>query len=110
MNNTMTVFAIRLHAYRLQKNASVAKLANAAGVTRAHVYKIEQGKCPRVGLETALALAEALGVSIYNLLPQQTGNAANVCQNCAGYETAFRKLEEKLRDLRTRLTLMAREI
>jgi len=106
----MTVFHIRLRAYRLQKGIPVRVLAKNAGMTRAYLYEIEKGKCPHISLDMALSLAEALGVSIYDLLPQQIGVAANSCPNCTGYETAFRSLEARMRDLKTKLTLLAKEV
>lgn len=109
-DTTMTIFAIRLRAYREQKNLSVAKLANASGITKAYLYDIESGKSTGVGLLAALRLAEALGISIYDLLPQQIGHDANICPNCSGYESAFRKLEAKCRDVKTQLALIVREL
>jgi transcriptional regulator with XRE-family HTH domain len=58
----MTPLTIRLRELRLAKGWTQAHLATAAGVTRATVNRIENGKPASIDLAVLEKLADALGV------------------------------------------------
>ena len=55
---------------RIQKGLSQQQLANKSGVHRVALAKLEAGERPieNIRLSTALALADALGVDVHDLL------------------------------------------
>lgn len=52
----------------MDKGLSVPELAEAAGVNKTTVYRIEAGRHARLQGRTARALADALGVPVEHLL------------------------------------------
>jgi len=60
--------AERVATARRQKGLSVAKLAELAGLSKAYIYQIEKGECPRPSAQALFDIATALGTSIAHLL------------------------------------------
>ena len=58
----------RIKALREEQRLSRAELADAAGTSRQHIWQIEEGWRENISLATAVGIAEALGVSVEDLL------------------------------------------
>jgi transcriptional regulator with XRE-family HTH domain len=58
----------RVAEARRSRGLSVAKLAEAAGVSKAYVHQIENGDCPRPSAQVLFDIAQVLGTSIAHLL------------------------------------------
>jgi transcriptional regulator with XRE-family HTH domain len=77
----------RLRAYRLSKNFTAAELAEKIGVSRAALYRLEQGEVVKV--ETLERLANLLDVS----LPALMGVGVEYYGNAVGFFERMRQLE-----------------
>ena len=53
---------------RTERGLSLEKLANAAGLTKAHVWEMERGNSANPSVSTLAGLAAALSVTAYTLL------------------------------------------
>lgn len=71
--NTLSTFSRRLREARTAARLSQQALADAAGLTRLAVLNLERGSMP--SLDTALALARALGLPLADLTgePEKNG-------------------------------------
>lgn len=69
MQQEITKTGDRVKALRIKAELSVDELAEAAGVHRATLYRIESGAEPNMA--TARAIAHALGVSVADLLQDE---------------------------------------
>ena len=58
----------RLRELRLRRGLRVEELAQAAGITPRHVWRLEAGKRPRVAAVTVARLAQALDTSVDYLM------------------------------------------
>jgi transcriptional regulator with XRE-family HTH domain len=58
----------RVRAFRLERGLNLSQLALAAGLSKSYVSSIEAGDTPRPSGETLYAIAEALGVTMSDLL------------------------------------------
>jgi transcriptional regulator with XRE-family HTH domain len=58
----------RVKSYRQQCGLNLSQLAAAAGLSKSYVSSIEAGDTPRPSGETLYAIAEALGVTMSDLL------------------------------------------
>lgn len=54
----------RLREARQKQGLSASGLDTKAGLTRGHTWQIETGRKPKIEVETAIKLADALGVSL----------------------------------------------
>lgn len=54
----------RLRLRRSETGRSLQQIADAAGVTKAHVWDLERGKTANPGLKTIVGIARALGCSV----------------------------------------------
>jgi len=61
-------FGRRLKAFRLRKGFSQETLANMAGVTRIAIVQVENGRRQYLNLPSALKVADALGISLDELV------------------------------------------
>lgn len=77
----------RLRAYRLGKNFTAAELAEKIGVSRAALYRLEQGELVKV--DTLERLASLLDVS----LPSLMGVGVEYYSNAVGFFERMRQLE-----------------
>jgi transcriptional regulator with XRE-family HTH domain len=59
---------------RRKAKLTQAQLAERAGISQAHLSNLEIGKNEPAGLQTALALADALGVDVRKLWPALAPN------------------------------------
>lgn len=58
----------RVRGYRADRQMSLSGLASAAGLSKSYVSAIEHGAAPRPSGDTLYAIAEALGVTMSDLL------------------------------------------
>lgn len=66
----------RIREIRTRKKLSIAWVAKRAGVCRVHLSNLERGKCSGIagpGLVWTAAVARAMDVPIYRLLPPLRG-------------------------------------
>lgn len=86
--------ADRIRTFRMRKGLSLQQLADAAGVSKAHIWDLEQNRSKNPSLELLTKLADRLGVSVADL----------VGENPAAEEEGSRVLGmyRELRDLSTR--------
>ncbi len=54
----------RVHALRKERQISLQTLADRAGLSKSHIWDIEKGNSSNPTIETAVAIASALGVSL----------------------------------------------
>ena len=64
----------RLAAARELRDLTQQELANRAGLTQATIARIEKGRKPGLRLDTIVAIAEALGVSLDALVGKDADN------------------------------------
>jgi transcriptional regulator with XRE-family HTH domain len=60
--------ARKVRAYRADRGLSLSALATAAGLSKSYISAIEHGEAPRPSGQTLYAIAEALGVTMSDLL------------------------------------------
>ena len=77
----------RVREIRHGQNLSLNGLAKKAGVSPAYLSTLENGKQNSPSLEVSLKLANALGVSILDLLGEKL---ENFCENCFFYNSLDR--------------------
>lgn len=58
----------RVRQYRGERNLTLSRLATEAGVSKSYISAIEHGEAPRPSGHTLYAIAEALGVTMSDLL------------------------------------------
>jgi len=58
----------RVRAFRLERGLNLSQLAVEAGLSKSYISSIEAGDTPRPSGETLYAIAEALGVTMSDLL------------------------------------------
>lgn len=58
----------RIKELRKARNMTQTELCEKCGITRTSLWKIESGDVPNMSAHTAIALADALGVSVDFLL------------------------------------------
>ena len=60
----VTNIAARVSDLRKQRGLSLQEVADRAGITKSHVWEIEQGRSRNPTIATAVGVASALGVSL----------------------------------------------
>ena len=88
MSEQLAEIGRRLRAYRLGKNLTVSKIADAIGVSRAAVYRLEKGEL--VKIETLEKISELLDTS----LPSLMGVGVEYYSNAVSFFERMRQLEE----------------
>ncbi|MGC8651182.1 MAG: helix-turn-helix domain-containing protein [Minisyncoccia bacterium] len=68
MSKEMSIIAKNIKKYREKKGISQDKLSKLAGITLHTITKIESGATPDPRIETVKKIADALGVSIDDLI------------------------------------------
>ena len=68
MSKEMSTIAKNIKKYRAKLGISQDKLSKLAGITLHTITKIESGATPDPRIETVKKIADALGVSIDNLM------------------------------------------
>ncbi|MCB1470129.1 MAG: helix-turn-helix transcriptional regulator [Rhizobiaceae bacterium] len=86
--------ADRIKAFRMRKKLSLQELADAAGVSKAHIWDLETGRSKNPSIELLTKLANKLDVAVIDL----------VGENPAGEEEGSRVLGmyRELKDLSVR--------
>ena len=79
----------RLRAYRIGASLQAENIAEQLGVSRAAVYRMEQGKI--IKIETLEKLAQLLGTSVASLL----GVEVEYCSSALGFFERLRQIESK---------------
>jgi len=87
MSEQLAEIGRRLRAYRLGKNLTVTQIANAIGVSRAAVYRLEKGEL--VKIETLEKISELLDTS----LPSLMGVGVEYYSNAIAFFERMRQLE-----------------
>ena len=67
MDGTLRKLGAAIRAARLERELSQEALADAAGIDRSHMGKIERGKC-NVSVLNVVQVADALEVSVASLM------------------------------------------
>jgi transcriptional regulator with XRE-family HTH domain len=88
MSEQLAEIGRRLRAYRLGKNLTVSKIADAIGVSRAAVYRLEKGEL--VKIETLEKISELLDTS----LPSLMGVGFEYYSNAVSFFERMRQFEE----------------
>jgi transcriptional regulator with XRE-family HTH domain len=88
MSEQLAEIGRRLRAYRLGKNLTVSKIADAIGVSRAAVYRLEKGEL--VKIETLEKISDLLDTS----LPSLMGVGFEYYSNAVSFFERMRQLEE----------------
>ncbi|MBK5957619.1 transcriptional regulator [Rhodoplanes elegans] len=88
MSDHLAEIGRRLRAYRLGKNLTVSSIAEAIGVSRAAVYRLERGEL--VKIETLEKISELLETS----LPSLMGVGVEYYANAVSFFERMRQLEE----------------
>jgi len=60
--------ADRIKTLRMKKGLSLQELADAAGVSKAHIWDLEQNRSKNPSLELLTKLADRLGVAVKDLI------------------------------------------
>jgi transcriptional regulator with XRE-family HTH domain len=68
MSKELSIIAKNIKKYREKKGISQDKLSKLAGITLHTITKIESGATPDPRIETVKKIADALGVSVDDLL------------------------------------------
>lgn len=68
MSKELSIIAKNIKKYREKKGISQDKLSKFAGITLHTITKIESGATPDPRIETVKKIADALGVSVDDLL------------------------------------------
>jgi transcriptional regulator with XRE-family HTH domain len=68
MSKELSIIAKNIKKYREKKGISQDKLSKLAGVTLHTITKIESGATPDPRIETVKKIADALGISVDDLL------------------------------------------
>jgi transcriptional regulator with XRE-family HTH domain len=68
MSKRLSIIAKNIKKYREKKGISQDKLSKLAGITLHTITKIESGATPDPRIETVKKIADALGVSVDDLL------------------------------------------
>ena len=58
------MIAIRMAETRALRKLSLREVADRAGISKSHIWELEQGRSPNPTIATAVALCRALGVSL----------------------------------------------
>lgn len=64
MSEVGQTIGIRLKALRAERKLSLQTLADRCGLTKSHIWEMEQGRAINPTISTAVAVASALGVSL----------------------------------------------
>lgn len=62
--------AVRINALRLQRKESLQDVANAVGVSKAHIWEIEKGRTDNPAMALVKRLADHFGVTISYLVDE----------------------------------------
>ena len=68
MSKELSIIAKNIKKYREKKGISQDKLSKLAGITLHTITKIESGATPDPRIETVKKIADALGISVDDLL------------------------------------------
>lgn len=70
MTNTpdMSAFSAKMKRYRTQAKLSLEDVAKAAGMTKSHIWELEQGRAKNPTVRAVWAIAAALGTSPADML------------------------------------------
>ena len=68
MSKGLSIIAKNIKKYREKKGISQDKLSKLAGITLHTITKIESGATPNPRIETVKKIADALGISVDDLL------------------------------------------
>lgn len=90
----------RIALVRSERGMSLGDLAEAAGLAKSYLSKIEKGEVLNPGLSTLTDVADALGVTVHDLLPQREpgGKPKPPRQNQVEFETLTDSIPEPLRE------------
>jgi transcriptional regulator with XRE-family HTH domain len=69
-------FGVRLRKFRMARNLSLQKLADAVGASKAHIYELETGRSSNPSLTLLTSLSRELDVPIKDLI----GESAQVVE------------------------------
>lgn len=62
--------AVRINALRLQRKESLQDVANAVGVSKAHIWELEKGRTDNPAMALVTRLADHFGVTISFLVDE----------------------------------------
>lgn len=65
--------ADRIRAFRMKKKLSLQELADAAGVSKAHIWDLETGRSKNPSIDLLIKLANRLEVAVVDLVGENPG-------------------------------------
>lgn len=65
--------ADRIKAFRMKKKLSLQELADAAGVSKAHIWDLETGRSKNPSMDLLIKLANKLEVAVVDLVGENPG-------------------------------------
>jgi transcriptional regulator with XRE-family HTH domain len=68
LNEVAVSFAKRLHELRIAKRLSLQDVANAAGISKAHVWNLEKGLADNPSMDLVVKLADLFRVRVADLV------------------------------------------
>jgi len=95
----MSTFAKRLRELRLRKGFSLQQLADAVGVSKAHVWDLESSNSKNPSMELLKAFADKLGTTVFELVGETNKEFENDPPELAPLFRNLRELNSK--DLKT---------
>ena len=72
-NESAQALGTRVADARKRKNLTLSQLADLAGVSKAYLYQLEKGACPRPSAHVLFNIASQVGTSIAHLLGKAPG-------------------------------------
>jgi len=90
-------FAARLHDLRLRKGYSLQKVADAIGISKAHVWNLEKGLSDNPSIELVMKLADLFRVTVADLIGENPEAASEEPEVVAMFRD-LKKLEPQDRE------------
>jgi transcriptional regulator with XRE-family HTH domain len=90
-------FAQRLHQLRLANNLSLQQVADAIGISKAHVWNLEKGTSDNPSMELVLKLADLFRVRVADLVGENP-EAAELEPEMVALFRDMKKLDPKDRE------------
>jgi transcriptional regulator with XRE-family HTH domain len=88
----------RLAELRTRKGLSLSAVADAAGIAKSYLAKLERGEVPNPGLKTLDSIAKALDVTLAHLLAPEARASTSTVEHDAGRERLLAGLPRSLRE------------
>ncbi len=91
------IFARKLHDLRIAQKRSLQDVADAVGVSKAHVWNLEKGTTANPSMELVVKLAELFRVRVADLVGEAPDSSDEPAEMVAMFRD-LKQLEERDRD------------